>query len=708
MFFKKKEKKKDIITDNIEKIDKSIFSSDSLLRRLSPGGVEPSALNHCILNDAGRDIYYRSFYIEKLPRITEFVTTFEKLYSFPNTTVNMFIEPMPEGKAQKHIDRQVIELESEHRAAIKAEEPNSIRKNRNKLSKAEEWAERIETGNNRLFLVGFLYTIHEESLEKLDLISGNLIAKARETGIELVSCYGSEPEAFLSAGPYNKLFTNKFYFINTPTIKKHPMDDRSLAAIYSHTTSHFSHAKGIPLGRNIRTGRPIIYDVYDPSHNGYGVVYTGKTGTGKSATIKISGGRMIPQGYRFGIIDSDKKGNRGEYFGFTEKEGGKSYQISTDSKNILNIYEIDVHDEYDELTETEFKSLRVLETITNVVNILMTMIVGVKNEPDFKDAVYINRILTDIVTKQYEDKGIIEGIPESLYEEGGSFVGDKITSGMKKKQLPTIAEFILYLCKFQKTDEDEYHRQAYSFIYDVIKDYVREIYFNKDTFKVYTKEEYMESYISDSNVIAIKGTKGYYDGQSTVSIASNISVATIDISGLPKSDIPIAQEIALHFLEEHMIKRNSENPKKANKMVIIVDEAHKMFPYPDARRRLADFYRTSRKRNVSVWTCTQSYADFKGFEETEAIIANATSKFLFKQDRMHREYLLSSTVLTESEVDMLISLGGDLTDENHNRKGEVCLIDNDRVVFLKVDYLIRTEGLIVETDMNKLKQMYGV
>ena len=54
-------------------------------------------------------------------------------------------------------------------------------------------------------------------------------------------------------------------------------------------------------------------------------------------------------------------------------------------------------------------------------------------------------------------------------------------------------------------------------------------------------------------------------------------------------------------------------------------------------------------------------------------------------------------------------LGGDLDDEDDkkNRRGEVCIIDNQsKVAFVKVDYLTASESVIVETNINKIQEMY--
>ena len=97
-------------------------------------------------------------------------------------------------------------------------------------------------------------------------------------------------------------------------LKRHTMDKLSVASIFNHTQDNFFQENGIIIGRNMSTGMPVAFDVYDTKHNGYNIVFAGMTGTGKSACMEIMASRYITKnGYRFVCIDSQAKGNRGEY-----------------------------------------------------------------------------------------------------------------------------------------------------------------------------------------------------------------------------------------------------------------------------------------------------------------------------------------------------------------------------------------------------------
>lgn len=708
---KKEEKKAADISQLIEKNSRMVFHQGDVKSLVAPDGVNPNPLSYMTINDMGKDIYIRMFYVDALPKRTTFATTFAPLFGFEDVTASVFIEPMLEGKATSQLDKQVLSLETELNEATKAGNSNRKRKINSKLNKAESWASAIEDGENALYEVGFLFTLYAKSLEQLSIKTGDFITRAREKGISLVACFSVHPEAFLSNGPFNKVFRQGKNVIQASCIKRHPMDKLSLADIFSHTKPSFSHESGIPAGHNMKTMEAILWDPYSPSHNGFNAIFVGKTGTGKSATIKMYTSRLEPFDYRFGIVDSDKRGSRGEYCPLCERLGGIVFSLKPgEVKNILNPYELDEQVVYNEETGEEYRTLSVLDKINDVVNTFMTMIRQDKVEPDFNTVTYIESILADVVASLFDEKGIYEGEPDSLYEEGNIVEGGVLKIGKKKKALPTISETFMKILHMQRVDENEYHKEPYNLILDCLKAYVRELYYRTDTLERVSAEEYKRvSQKGDSVGIAkykkIKGHKAYYDGQSTVVFSRNTPCVDIDISDLPKDDIPVGQIIALNFLDEHLIKKNSENPKKAGKLVIIIDEAHRMFGNEASRKLIADKYRTARKRNVSVWTCTQSIVDFSGYPETESIVDNSTSKFIFKQDSQHREFLAQKTVLTLSQVDAVLALGGDPNDpESKEHKGEVCLIDNDTVVFLKVDYLFATEKEIVETDVNKIKQ----
>ncbi len=693
---------------------------------IASNGINPNPLDYMIINDAGEQVYCMSMYIEKMPLSADFAITFPYLFNFEDVTTSVFIHPMTAGQASDKLDKRILKLDSERIAAENAQDTNRYRKVSDKFREANSWAREIERGENLLYEVSFLFTLTSRDFDALRLKVNDFHSRAKEKNIELSSCYGAHPEAFVSALPLNKLFRPQKGIVKTDTVKKFILDKYSCACIFDHVHGGFSHKNGILAGRNLDTGQPFTFDTFHPSGNGYSVIIAGKTGTGKSATIKMWLSRYEDFGVQIASIDYEQRGNKGEYALMAEQSGGVSYQISANSKVVLNPYELNEEDEYDEATATDYKVLRLNDKLVSLRCIIMNIIMGNKNRPSFEDATFIESIINEVNTRLFEKRGIYEQDVESLYTAGKIVKGGSFTAGKIKKNLPTLHEFFMETLRMQKTDKNPYHDKAYAIIIDAVSDFVRELYYCPRCLKEYTKEEY-ESLCARGNEKAgekaycfcqkgqqgirirkIKGTRPYFDGQSTVSVDSDTIHINLDVSQLPEQERPLAQQVAMDYLNENYVKRNSMNPLRLKRRVYLIDEVEKIFPYEQARIQIDLNYRTARKRNIAVWSAMQALADCEGYKETESIINNSATIILLKQDARYADYLLKNTILTPAQVSSVIELGGEPNEGGEcedQRKGELCIICNDKVTFVKVDYLKASEMYIVETDQKKIHEM---
>lgn len=694
-------------------------SRKSVRHLVAPNGVNPVPLEYLELDDGGRKIYQMNFYIDKMPKRGIFASTFATIFNFEDITANVFIQPLSKSVAVKKLDKRVLILDSERIGAEKNGDRNRVRKIMDRLRDAEGWARDIDSGDNALYEVSFLFTVISGDLDKLKMKVNDLHGKAKEKGIDLLSCYACQPEACVSALPLNRTFKPGIGPVTEDVVKKHIMDRYSLATIFNHTTSEFSHEDGIIAGRNMHSGQPFVFDIYSPSHNGYGIVIAGKTGTGKSALIKMYGSRYLDFGYRMISVDYEPRGTRGEYAPMAEKIGGVSYQVGSKTKNILNFFDVSEELIYDDETKTECRDLRLADKVADACNILMTLVRGQKRQPEFEEETYMREILDDVVSGMYEKRGIKDGLADSLYENGNVVTKDgRFTSGIRKKEMPTLHECYMGILYGEKERNDEFHAKAYAMLKSSLKSYVRELYYCPKCLKEYGQEEFWALEKNEKGngkricsscrheLVASHGTKAYYDGQSNLTADADTIMVNIDISQLPEQDKPTAQIIAMSYLQENYIKRNSMNPQKLKKLIFLVDELHKCFPYPEARKLVSDVYRTARKRHVSPWSATQAYKDYDGYEETEAIVKNAAASILFKQDPKDREFLKKSTVLTNSQIDELLAIGGDPDDKSESQdihKGEYCIICNNKVNFIKNDYLKASEAYIVETNVENVR-----
>ena len=496
-------------------------------RIVAPDGVNPNPNSYFVLNDGGTDVYIRSFTVELLPKWTVFAVTFPALFNFDRVTVSVFIDPVPEGKATSMLDRRVVDIETNMVSAEKNYNRNELRKLHVKLQETEEWARKIETNSNRFYKVYFLFSLRERSLEQLNYLTDTFRNLAKEKGIALSCCYGLQPEVYMSNMPLNGI-----------------------------------------LGRNMSTWKPVAFDCYDGSHNGYNITFSGMTGTGKSATMKILASRYISKNhYRFACVDSQAKGDRGEYSMLCEMQCGTNYQIKAGTKHVINPFEIDPEEEWNEL-EGDYQVLKLQDKIEEAMNTLMILIQGIKEKMNFESATYIERILVDVIEELYQDIGVYDNDVDSLYEDGQGIVDGVLTSGRVKKKLPTITDLYKKLLLRNKHNQTKEYVSIYRIMLDSLRDRVRELYYCPSCLHFYTRQEY-ENLDPDhhcdckkGSVLKLKGIKNYYDGQSTITIRSDARFTNIDISQLSQQEKDKARLIALTYIKTRFINKNAVNPKK--------------------------------------------------------------------------------------------------------------------------------------------------
>jgi hypothetical protein len=703
-------RRKDPLGEEIqERKNKKMEKVTEARRVVAPDGINPNPMSYTIIHDAGHDIYVRSFTIDTLPKRTVFAATFPALFNFDRTTSSVFIEPIGEGRASHLLDGRIVDIETSIITAEKNADRNQIRKLSTKLRDAENWAQKIETGDNSLYHVYFLFTIMADSLERLNRRTDAFRNLAKEKQITISCCYSLQAESYLTGMPLMYRYQASVGPIHSCGLKRHTLDKLSVASIFNHTQDSFFHAHGIIIGRNMSTGMPVAFDVYDKKHNGYNMVYAGMTGTGKSACMKILASRYITKnGYRFVCIDSQAKGNRGEYAMLADMMCGTNYEIKNNAGNIINLFDIDKEEEWSEISGT-YEVLRLQDKISNAKSDLMTLIQGNKEPAEFSLVTHIERIVTDIITELYEEKQIFDNVVDSLYESGKGLKDGVLTSGKVKKKMPVLTDFYKKALQKNKSNLIAEHKKAYRIILDSLKDRVRELYYCPECMVFYSKEEYMKRKgicSCKAKIVKIHGAKAYYDGQSTIKIRENERFTNIDISQLPESERPIARQIALSFLNEQFIKTNATNPKKTQCLGVIVDEVHQNFDMKSAIASLDYVARTSRKRLVSLWTATQALKDYDCCRETEALLKQAAAKFVFKQSYSDRQWVQEALNLTNGQTERVLELGGDPEDDSSSRKGEVCIVDNGKVCFCKIDYLQAAEAVFVETDPRIIQEMY--
>lgn len=692
----------------------------SLRELIAPNGANLVPLPYMTINDGGTDTYYMGFVMIRNAMTPTIASTYTRLSDFPGMTSAVYVHPLLEESA-RITNRRIRMLDAEMETA--ADSRVRQRELSGSLAEAEDLARGIDSGETTLYEVYFLYLLRRPSLRELYDACGEVASLARSMNMELSATYASHPETFLSTLPCNRLYPVT-YGRRGPGFspyRKFIMDERSLSTTFNHTTTEFCHRDGVLLGHNMYSGLPFAIDMFDRSHYSYGMFIAGLSGYGKSATVKEAATRLVDFGYSFASIDYENNGQGGEYAPGCRAVGGVSYSIGLrDGGDRLNLFEINEETERDEVTGQDVRTLRVDNKTVDLVNILLSIALSSVSDAasvNGYEAAEVDRmqeIISRAVQELYDDFGIEEGKPDSLYEavEGA----DIFSMGRRRKRLPQMRDFYLRLLRDSASNRDAFKRNAYALLLDKFYNRVADLWYCPECFREFTAGEAAAMPLTadgrpyhghgGGRQIAlrhVRGTAAYFDCQSTVSLGSGKPWYNFDISGAPETERPVLILICQNFINENFVKRNSVNPLRAKKLVFFIDEFYKI-RQPKAIKFMAATYRTARKRHCSPWIITQSVSDLDRFEADDEIIKHTAMMMLFKHRFEDREALKRLAKLSDSQADAVINLGGD---PRKKIPGQACVVDvaTSQTSFVQIDYLRRSEELIVETDTERKAEM---
>ena len=615
MFKSKKEETSVSEIESIKKEEVSVFKKNekTIKDLIAPGGIDASYTNHIEISSS-RTRYARSMIVANLPRMCTFPEFLRGMYTFGDINVSVFINPVSEASSQTDLNRTINELESERIVAIDRGDINRERVIAQKRMEAEELRDAIAAGFNKLFDSSIIATIFAYSMEELEKYTELLSSEMSKNLIDIKPAWAMQDEAFRSNMP----------FADNKLTKSHTFDRRAMSTVFPFFTSEVGHEDGIPLGFNKQTGLPILYDNFSSKLTNYNMVIFGKSGAGKSVTIKtITARSAVLMGIESLALDAE-----GEYGVVAEALGGVNVTLSPNSKTVINLFDIEPEVVKDEITGKERTVLSVENKVEDVTNGLLTMARGSTRSQEVNELT--KQIISEAVAEEYAALGITNNI-ESLYtrdENGGKVNISENYLGRTKKEMPTIGSWYKRICRKAEENENPDYRFHYSYLVKVMRQYVREY----------------------------QGQMAYFDGQSTFELLDGVPFINIDISQLEERFArPLAQQIMLSWVWEKYVKKNSEDKSKAAKKRVLVDEAWMLLPYPEAVDFLNTMARRARKRNVSLAVISQKFQDFYEKQEVQAVLTSSDTKLFLAQDKSEIEYLREVFKLSEGEAGFLVT-----------------------------------------------------
>lgn len=511
--------------ENIKKEEVNIFKKNekNIKTLIAPGGIDASYTNHIEISSA-RTRYARSMIVANLPRMCTFPEFLRGMYTFGDINVSVFINPVSEASSQTDLNRTINELESERIVALDRGDINRERVIAQKRMEAEELRDAIAAGFNKLFDSSIIATIFAYSMDELEKYTELLSSEMSKNLIDIKPAWAMQDEAFRSNMP----------FADNKLSKSHTFDRRAMSTVFPFFTSEVGHENGIPLGFNKQTGLPILYDNFSSKLTNYNMVIFGKSGAGKSVTIKtITARSAVLMGIESLALDAE-----GEYGVVAEALGGVNVTLSPNSKTVINLFDIEPEVVKDEITGKERTVLSVENKVEDVTNGLLTMARGSTRSQEVNELT--KQIISEAVAEEYAALGITNNI-ESLYERDENAGKINITEnylGRTKKAMPTIGSWFKRIQRKAEENENPDYRFHYSYLVKVMKQYVREY----------------------------QGQMAYFDGQSTFELLDGVPFINIDISQLEERFArPLAQQIMLSWVWEKYVKKNSEDKSKAVK-----------------------------------------------------------------------------------------------------------------------------------------------
>ena len=628
--------------------EKSVLelNKSTLKDLIAPSGIDASHFDYLeIFSKISR--FARTFYVTSLPRQAAFPYFLSNIYEFGDVNTSVYINPISETTSQNDLNKQIVEIQSERFVAQDRGDINRDATLSTKQAEAEALRDQIAAGYNKLFEATIISTLFAYSKDELDKLSELLSMEASKSLVGLKTAWALQEEGFKSNLPLN----------NNKITRRHTFDRGSMATVFPFVNADAGHTTGVPIGINKQTGLPILFDNFNDSMTNYNMIIFGKSGSGKSVTIKtIMARSAVLMGIENLVLDAE-----GEYVAVADALRGINITISPTSDTIINIFDLEPEITIDEITGKEVYKLNVENKVEDVTQALTTMARGVSHSTDVTELT--RQIISEIVSEEYAERGFTEDI-DSLYVDSDSFTG-KITR--QRKEMPTISSWYDRLEMKAKENDNETYQFHYNYLTKVMRQYCRK--FN--------------------------GQMAYFDGQSTFDLQDGCLFINIDISGLEERFArPLAQQILMSWIWEKYVKKNSEDKSRARKKRVLVDEAWMMLDYPEAITFLNTMARRARKRNVSLTVVSQKFQDFYEKKEAQAILTSAETKLFLAQDKSEIEYVREVFKLSEGEKDFLLTCG--------RGEGLLRLGYESAVIAIKPT---QKEFEFVETNLSKLIEM---
>ena len=583
-----------------DKQEKKLFSFSKVLYKdiIAPSCVKEIAPGDITVNGqadsywveigdvAGASKYCRSFYAN-ITGNTTYAGMLNSFYTIDfgetDCDIALHISPADTSKVVWQLEREIARLEADY-----AEEANSARR-QTLLKNVHELQRRhsaLTSHNEKLFFGSIQVTVTAQNQNEMKQFCNLLARRLRTKNVILKAADMRQLDAFVNATPLGG---------NIPRDAYQDLESSNIADMFPFGTGGLRHQTGAILGHDPQ-GNIIFYNCWHPMHENYNIVIFGRSGSGKSYLVKLLSARSVLVDITTVVIDPER-----EYENLMVGLGCPYISLSPDSKDTLNIFDVDLVDEDGELRAD-------LEDAIKAVQAVVFRMIRVYDESILTGQIKV--AILEKIKGVYERFGITDD-PQSLYEVPTNT--DIIHVSGVKKRMPQLSDLVGLM-------------REEPLLEDVSK-----------ILATFTKEGGTSSY-------------AVFDCQSTIEGIWKYPMIAFSVADL---DEDIMRPIGLFIATRWVWNKLSRDRRKRKR--IVVDEAQTMMDTPETAKWLEDSFRRSRKRNISMCACTQGFEVFLRVDEGMGILKNATTKILLKQEAIDIAAVREKFSLSDGEAEFLLT-----------------------------------------------------
>jgi type IV secretory pathway VirB4 component len=329
--------------------------------------IAPSALKVSPRGLNLGDKIVRTFFVISYPRFLA-ESWFSPIINLDKAfDISIFIHPIETSKILRQFQKKVAEVQSQ--IQVRADK-GLVRDPMldTAYQDLEDLRDRLQQAQEKLFDVGVYISIYGNSEDELDKTESEIKSVLESKLVYVKPALFQQEQGFNSIAP-----------IGTDILQVHSkLNSSPLSSLFPFISFDLTSEKGILYGVNRHNSSLVLFDRF--SLENYNSIIFAKSGSGKSYMTKLEILRTLMFDVDVLVIDPEK-----EYETMTEATGGKYFNISLNSNNHINPFDLPAPGE-DESAASVLRS-----NIINLVGLFRIMLGGLSPEED----AIIDRAITE-------------------------------------------------------------------------------------------------------------------------------------------------------------------------------------------------------------------------------------------------------------------------------------------------------------------------